>query len=414
VLKAACTHADPNGCNAFFVCKGREPVMPLDSRQMTRLMTSAALASSTTEFGDLANPASNVASNVVFNGRFLNRRGTGVDRFASEILRALGELGCAPLEVAVPARVSCDDADSSSAVRLRGVPGGAGTVWEQVALPWHARDRPLVSLCNTGPLAKRDQLVVIHDAATFANPSNFSRRFREWYRLLHGTIMRRARCVATVSAFSANELVRYLGARPAGISVIREGGEHILRSPPDTAIIRRLGLTDRRYILAVGTESPNKNVRAVVAALEEIDDPRLLLVTVGLTNSRVWARAPVTGSSVLSAGYVTDPELRALYENALCFAFPSFYEGFGLPALEAMCCGCPVIVSARASLPEVCGDAALYCDPLDPRTLTAQLRLVLASEAVRSELVAAGRERARVFGWHKGAADVLEAMRELS
>jgi glycosyltransferase involved in cell wall biosynthesis len=102
---------------------------------------------------------------------------------------------------------------------------------------------------------------------------------------------------------------------------------------------------------------------------------------------------------VLSAGYVSDAELRALYENAACFVFPSFYEGFGLPPLEAMCCGCPVVVSRRASLPEVCGDAALYIEPDDPATLAAALARVLDSRELRSELAAAGRARAARWTW---------------
>jgi glycosyltransferase involved in cell wall biosynthesis len=102
--------------------------------------------------------------------------------------------------------------------------------------------------------------------------------------------------------------------------------------------------------------------------------------------------------------------LRALYENAACFIFPSFYEGFGLPPLEAMHCGCPVIVSDRASLPEVCGDAAVYCDPDDPADIARQLRLVLTSSELRRELREAGFARARSFGWQRSAEQLNELL----
>jgi glycosyltransferase involved in cell wall biosynthesis len=113
---------------------------------------------------------------------------------------------------------------------------------------------------------------------------------------------------------------------------------------------------------------------------------------------------------LVPAGYVTNGELRALYESAACFVFPSFYEGFGLPPLEAMHCGCPVVVSDRASLPEVCGSAAVYCDPDDPADIAKQLRLVLTSPTLRSELRAAGIERARQFSWRKSAAQLNELL----
>jgi glycosyltransferase involved in cell wall biosynthesis len=107
---------------------------------------------------------------------------------------------------------------------------------------------------------------------------------------------------------------------------------------------------------------------------------------------------------------VTDGELRALYENAACFVFPSLYEGFGLPPLEAMHCGCPVIVSERASLPEVCGNAAVYCNPDDPADIAAKLRLVLTTASLRAELRDAGLARAREFSWARAANDLAELL----
>ena len=114
--------------------------------------------------------------------------------------------------------------------------------------------------------------------------------------------------------------------------------------------------------------------------------------------------------SLVLAGYVTDGELRALYERAACFVFPSFYEGFGIPPLEAMHCGCPVIVSDRASLPEVCGQAALYCNPDDPIDIAAKLRRVLTSHLLQEELREAGRARARQFSWGRAATQLEELL----
>jgi glycosyltransferase involved in cell wall biosynthesis len=279
-----------------------------------------------------------------------------------------------------------------------------GQAWEQLDLPRAARELPLVSLCNTAPAWRENQLVVIHDAATAANPGNFSLAFRSWYRVLIATLMRRARVVASVSKFSADELKRHFGARARGIEVIHESGEQILRSAADTSIIERLGLNGRRFVLAVGNRSPNKNFGAVLNALALLDDPDLLLVSAGGGNGRVFAGAALSDARLVNAGFVSDAELRALYEHAQCFVFPSLYEGFGLPPLEAMCCACPVIVSDTSSLPEVCGDAALYCDPRDPASLAAQLRRLLESPALRAEMREAGACRAAQFSWERAAA----------
>ena len=345
---------------------------------------------------------------VLYNGRFLGRKPSGVDRFAIELIAALTQLprlggSAASLQIAVPAGGGSMLPDALARSQLLASGTRKGQLWEQLDLPQAAGDRALISLCNTAPALRENQLVVIHDAATLANPGNFSLAFRSWYRVLLAALMRRARVVASVSKFSADELTRHLGRRPRGIEVVPEGGEQILRQPADESLIDSLGLRGRRYVLAVGNRSPNKNFGAVLKALALVDDPDLLLVAAGGANQRVFAGTTVDDPRLVSTGFVSDAQLRALYENAACFVFPSFYEGFGLPPLEAMCCGCPVIVSNTSSLPEVCGDAALYCDPADPATLAAQLKRLLGSASLREELRAAGRQRAAQFGWQRAA-----------
>lgn len=351
---------------------------------------------------------------TLINGRFLTRPATGVDRFAVELLRALGRRGAlAGARVVVPA----------GAAQRTPVPDGlvvqrhgrhSGHRWEQLDLARLARGERLVNLCNTAPLALRQQLVVLHDAAVMANPSNYGRAFRAWTRLMMHTLLRRAETVATVSRFSADELRRHFGVPARRIEVIPEGGEHILQAPPDRTVLERLSLDGQRFVLAVGSQSRNKNFAAVLQAMDLLDDPSVLLVAVGGGDTRIYAGADVAHPRLRRTGYVTDAQLRALYEAAACFVFPSFYEGFGLPPLEAMNCGCPVIVSSRASLPEVCGEAALYCNPDDPATLAAQLRRLLGSAALRDELRAAGQVRARQLSWDRAATTFLDLQTSLA
>jgi glycosyltransferase involved in cell wall biosynthesis len=350
-------------------------------------------------------------SDITVNGRFLTRAPTGVDRFAAELLRAWlpHAAGSHSVRALMPGKSSMRESHGLDRTQTK---GGAlvGHAWEQLELPRHSRDSMLLSLCNTGPVARRRQLVVLHDAGTIANPATYSLAFRSWYRWMFGGLMRRAGIVATVSTFSAGELMKHVGARADGIELIQGAGDHILRVQADTRVIQRLGLAGRPYVLAVGSRTPNKNFSGVARAATLLGDLGCKVVAAGGSDARVFNGVELDNESLVLAGYVTDGELRALYEHAACFVFPSLYEGFGLPPLEAMLCGCPVVVSNRASLPEVCGQAALYCNPDDPVDIAAKLRRVLTSSLLQSELREAGYARAREFGWSRAATQLEELL----
>jgi glycosyltransferase involved in cell wall biosynthesis len=347
-------------------------------------------------------------SQITVNGRFLTRVPSGVDRFAEEVLRTwlAHAANRRSVSIALPsasrhAPSTTFQADVQRVGRLH------GHAWEQLELSRHCGDSMLLNLCNTAPARRRHQLVVLHDAAVVANPGGFTATFRHWYRWLFSSLMARANIVATVSKFSASELMRHIGGRSRHLEIIYESGEHVMRHEPDGTILARLALEHRPYVLAVGNRTPNKNFAGVIRAAQLIADLNVSVVVAGGSNSRVFAEGPAMPDNVILAGRVRDAELRALYENARCFVYPSFYEGFGLPPLEAMHCGCPVIVSNRASLPEICGDAALYCDPSDPATIAAQIRRIVGSASLRAEMKEAGHACAARYSWQRSA-DQLE------
>jgi glycosyltransferase involved in cell wall biosynthesis len=343
-------------------------------------------------------------TNITINARFLTRAPTGVDRFALELLRAWlpRATGGHDIRALVPAKSPSRDT-STLRMDLTKVGSLTGHAWEQFELSHFCGDDFLLGLCNTGPVTRQRQLLVLHDAGFIRQPETYSFAFRSGYRWLFGALMQRARTVATVSKFSADELLTLVGTRARGVELIYGAGEHVLRVRPDASILSRLSLEPQRYVLAVGSRTPNKNLAGVLKASKLLTDLGYKFVAAGGSNSRVFNGVTLNEDSLVLPGYVTDGELRALYENAACFVFPSFYEGFGLPPLEAMHCGCPVVASSRASLPEVCGRAALFCDPADPRDIAAKLRSVLTTESLRSDLREAGLARARAFSWGNSA-----------
>jgi glycosyltransferase involved in cell wall biosynthesis len=348
---------------------------------------------------------------IFINGRFLAQPITGVQRYAREVVRALDALlregvvdaGGAEVTLLTP----CDGVDVPPLERIRVRRAGrlAGHAWEQFELPVLSRAGVLLNLCNTGPLACRRQVVTLHDAAVYRVPAAYTRVFRTWYRVLWAGLARTAPTILTVSYFSRRELADCLGIDRSRIGVVEEAGDHILAVPPDAGVLDRHGLRARPFVLAVSTANPTKNFGVVVRAIERLGETDFDFVVAGGVDPRVFARAAAPlPAAVKRVGYVSDGELRALYEHAACFVHPSRYEGFGLPPLEAMCCGCPVLAAEAASIPEVCGDAALYFDPGSPADLAGKLDVLMAHPAARAALAARGRDRAARFSWRRAAA----------
>jgi glycosyltransferase involved in cell wall biosynthesis len=352
---------------------------------------------------------------LVINGRFLSQPTTGVQRYAIEVVVAMDRLISAEttvwrpqVEIVVP-----PDAKLASlrlgAIEVRRYGKRKGVLWEQLDLAHYARRDLLLSLANSAPLLHRRQIVALHDAATRAVPQSYSWRFRAWYRLMHGRASRHARHLVTVSAFSAQQLERYYGVARTRMTIAPNASSHMANVTPQPQILVNNRLVRDAYVFAFGSHNPSKNAALVEEALKLMSEPRPLLVMAGRSNAMVF-KPPAAGPAhhVLRVGEVTDEELKALYENALCFIFPSLYEGFGIPAIEAMACQCPVIAARAAALPEVCGSAALYCDPWDPAGLADNIRSLQGDPALRDEMRRRGNARVREFSWAVSASRILE------
>jgi glycosyltransferase involved in cell wall biosynthesis len=351
---------------------------------------------------------------IAINGRFLTQGLSGVQRFGGEIIKAIDALLDTDVYRALKGRIEIVAPPKARDFPLKNIPlrrcgWSNGYLWEQVEFPMHAAGALLLNLCMLGPVAVRRQVVVVHDATVKALPGNFSWRFRTAYSLLIPLLCRRAAQAVTVSEFSRREIGKLYGVDTAAMPICSEGGDHITAAPADNSAIERFGLTGRKFFLSVGANSRNKNIEVLAAAFSQARLNNTLLVLTGKRDSAVFGTlAEVNSAAVKNVGQVNDRELRALYEHALALVFPSRYEGFGLPPIEAMMCGCPVIISDQPALVEVGGGATLGCGMDDVAGLARLMRELHENDALRGKLAAAGRERAARYTWAAAARRLLD------
>ncbi|MDR3465944.1 MAG: glycosyltransferase family 1 protein [Xanthobacteraceae bacterium] len=353
---------------------------------------------------------------IFINGRFLSQPLTGVQRYAAEIVTAIDQLlaaGRAPEQLlrAEWELVAPPDAELSLSldrIATRRTGRRHGHLWDQLDLMRAASGGMLISLANAGPVLHPDHLAVLHDAQVFRRPEFFGWTYRTLHRSLGRLLARRA-TIATVSNFSRNELASALHLSPMNIAVIPNSAEHFARTVPDFGTLDRLGIAPHRYFLLVGSMARNKNVALAVQAARDLARPDFPTVVVGGGhNQKIFAQNPVTSDqSVIFAGRLRDEEIAALYARATAFVFPSLYEGFGVPPLEAMAFGCPVIASTAEAVKETCGDAAVYFDPSDADALRRCMVTRIEAGPISSDERLRQNARLATYSWRKSAEAML-------
>ncbi len=293
----------------------------------------------------------------------------------------------------------------------------ARLAWEQTGLPLLAQQvgaQVLHSPFYTCPLRSSAPVTVtVHDATFFTEPEHYDKSRRTFFRSAIKTSLRRAARVIVPSKATRDELIRLLDADPTRIDVAYHGVDPVaFHAPSDDEKARvraRLGLGATAYVAFLGAKEPRKNVpnliRGWVLAVAERDDPPALVIAGGQGHDdeidRAVAEVPAH-LRLLRPGYLRYADLPGYLGGALVAAYPSYGEGFGLPILEAMACGAPVLTTPRLSLPEVGGDAVAYTSE-DPQQIGHDLAALLDDEPRRLALAKAGAERAREFTWESSA-----------
>jgi len=345
---------------------------------------------------------------LTINGRFLTQNLTGVQRYSREIVLALDALlQDEPWRSALPAKIIIPSSGAHSldlhAVGVLPTLGRVGgPAWTQCVLPIMSKG-VLLSLGNIGPILSSNHVICIHDVNTYLAPESYSTAFRVYYKTILPILAKRAARVVTVSNFSARMLDQFKLCPLDKITVIPNGHEHVERWRPDRSVYASSLSGNRPFVFVLGSRAQHKNVQILFDLAKELDSLGLDLLVAGAPNRYFSPVEQSAAPNVRMLGFVTDDDLAALYRNAFCFAFPSLTEGFGLPALEAMALGCPVIASNCASMPEVCGSAALYADPKSPRAWLDQIKRLHADQDLAAFLRAEGRRQAAYFSWTKSA-----------
>jgi glycosyltransferase involved in cell wall biosynthesis len=282
----------------------------------------------------------------------------------------------------------------------------------------------LHALSFVSPMAWRGPTVVtVYDLSFLRFPEVYNRANRLYLGTFTPPSLRRADRVITISEDARRDVIELCGVAPERVTpILLAADERFRPSPPDQveAFRRRRGLPGR-FVLYQGTLQPRKNVETLVRAYALLrsqgSDDHILV----LAGPRGWQDEPIFDlirqlgleEMVRFPGFVPDEEQALWYSSAAVFAFPSRYEGFGLPLLEAMACGAPVVSSSASSLPEVVGDAGLLVDPSDVEGLCSALRQLLEDASLRQALSVAGRARAKKFSWRRMASETVRVYREV-
>lgn len=303
---------------------------------------------------------------VIINGRFLLHRITGVERYARELIKELDKITePGNITMAVPPEV--EEIPIYQNINVVKVGKFHNRFWEHVSFPWYVHKNKGISLnlCNVAPIFSPG-IVCIHDVKIKATPQYFSKKFLLWYNFLLTNETKRAKVLITVSEFSKHELSKYFHVNEEKIHVIFNAWQHYESVLYDESTLKKYGLISGKYFFSLCSLEPNKNFKWIAEVAKRY--PNEIFAVAGSINKEVFLdglgfNCP---NNMKLLGYVSDAEAKTLMRDCKAFLFPTFYEGFGVPPLEAISAGAKqVFVSNTEVMHEVLGDFAIYINPYD-------------------------------------------------
>lgn len=305
----------------------------------------------------------------IIDGIFLVKRITGIQRYAIEITKELDKIvEKGTIKIVVPEY--CDNILDLENIELIRYGKRKPRVWEQIDLVKYLKSEKADGIYfeNTIPLLYKKGIVVVHDISLKANPRLFCNSINNicsliWRRFLYRQIFKSSMRVVTVSKFSKSEIIKYYNVESNRISVISNAWQHMMSVPVDTSILEKNNLDHGNYYFSLATLAPNKNIRWITSAAQNHPD-KIFGIAGGGNIKKVINEEYQNLNNVICFGYVSDGEAKALMTGCKAFIFPTFYEGFGIPPLEALACGAPeLILSDTPCMHEIYGNYAHYIDP---------------------------------------------------
>lgn len=357
---------------------------------------------------------------LIINARFATQRLTGVQRYAFEICRRLpsSRIRLISPRSIEPEYKQLKDFTIVDPIGKFAHKPGLSHLWEQLALPrWISEDGLLWSPCGSGPLAVKNQVVTIHDIANLEHPEWFNPWFAKWYSFLIPRLVHKVKKVIVVSEYTKVRLTEMTGISPEKLEVIYNGIDERFspKSKGEISNVQKLlGLPSAKHILSLSSLEPRKNLYRLLEAwniiCHKLPKDIWLVLAGGKGKSTVFKNLSFDclPPRVYFTGYVPDEYLPALYSGAIAFTYVSLYEGFGLPPLEAMACGVPVITSNTTSIPEVVGDAAILVNPCDVEEIADSIYKLINDASLRERLRLLGLNHVKQFSWDKTAKQTWE------
>ena len=350
---------------------------------------------------------------VVVNARFLTQPLTGVQRFAIELSKILKRE--MKNEVLFVTSKDVLHIDLQKELDAKIIGKNVGHIWEQIDLPKYLKSigSPLLlSLANSSPIFYKNKIVAVHDITFARFPKSSTKKFWYFYKILTPLVIRTSKHILTVSEFSKKEISNYYNVPINKISVVYNAVTQGF--VPE----KNINFADEDYFMSISSAKQNKNLISLLESFKLLlqNYPHIQLKIVGNMVTETKNDLDISKYSHIDnikfCGRVDDKDLIKMYANAKAFIFPSLYEGFGIPPLEAQSCHCPVIVSNRSSLPEIFAESVLYCDPTDTIDLKNKMETLLTDSELRQKLIDVGNENCKRFSWEKSAYQIITILKK--